>query len=219
MTTYTLNDLEKRYPGVRVQLFRDTVFEKNKDIKCGLNKTVQEIHANLNSNIDLLEAISQLKSQTSFSEEESFFLTRMTYPHLGPTDTAKFISLSEHGSPTTTLIVFIEDQEGHKLGIRRPASAKEIAKLHKLYTMANLPIEFRPEHQYLIVVSERLQVIGGIFYRFIEPQNVHLEQIVVDNRYRKKGVSNGLMQEFLNRLKNQEVKIITVGFFASGVFL
>ncbi|MCH7675661.1 GNAT family N-acetyltransferase [candidate division KSB1 bacterium] len=218
MTTYTLNDLEKRYPGVRVQLFRDTVFEKNKDIKCGLNKTVQEIHANLNSNIDLLGAISKLKSQTSFSEEESFFLTRMTYPHLGPKDTAKLISLSEHGTPTTTLIVFIEDQEGHKLGIRRPASAKEIAKLHKLYTMANLPIEFRPEHQYLIVVNERLQVIGGIFYRFIEPQNVHLEKIVVDNRYRKKGVSNGLMQEFFNRLKNQEVKIVTVGFLRPEFF-
>ena len=218
VTTYSLSDLEKRYPGVRVQLFRDTVFSKNENIKCGLNKIVQEIHANSHSNIDLLDAISKLKSQTSFSEEESFFLTRMTYPHLGPKDTAELISLSEKGTATTALIVFIEDLEGRKLGIRQPASAKEIAKLHKLYTMANLPIVFRPEHQYLIVVNERLQVIGGLFYRFVESNHVHLEKIVVDNRYRKKGVSNGLMLEFFNRLKNQEVKVATVGFLRPEFF-
>ena len=84
--------------------------------------------------------------------------------------------------------------------------------------MANLPIVFRPEHQYLIVVNERLQVIGGLFYRFVESNHVHLEKIVVDNRYRKKGVSNGLMLEFFNRLKNQDVKVATVGFLRPEFF-
>lgn len=218
VTTYTLDDLEKRCPGVRIQLFRDTVFANNDKIRCGLDKIVQEIHSTPSQNIDILKSISQLKSQTSFSEEESFFLTRMTYPHLGPKDTAELITLSEHGRPKTTLIVFIEDQEGNKLGIRQPASAREIAKLHKLYTMANLPIEFRPEHQYLIIFNERTRVIGGIFYRFVEAHHVHLEKIVIEERYREKGVSSGLMQEFFSRLKSQDIEIVTVGFLRPEFF-
>ncbi|MFQ5676321.1 MAG: GNAT family N-acetyltransferase, partial [bacterium] len=216
-TTYTVNEIDKIHPGSRIQLFRDTVFARNEEIKEGLNLLIRRMRSEPEAD-NLIDLVSKLKTEIPFSEEENFYLTRMAFPHLGPEDSARLVSLQKHGMPSTALLVFFEDHEGNKFGIRQPANPKEIAKLHGLYSMANLAIEFRPEHQYLVVLNDRLQVIGGIFYRFVQPRHVHLEKIVVDRKYRKKGVSNGLMQEFFNRLKIQDVQIVTVGFLRPEFF-
>ena len=203
-TTYTLENLEKAYPGIRIQFFRDTIFtHSDKKIMAGLNQIVQDMKKNRVSDDALLDKISELRGKISFNAEEEFFLTRMTYPHLRPQDSAQLISLSAHGGSKTDLVVFFEDQEGNKLSIRQPASPKEIVRLHRLFTIANLPVQFLPEHKYLVVVNERAQVICGLFCRHTETHQVHLEKIVVDQRQRKKGVSDGLT--VLNQIEDFEL--------------
>ena len=43
-------------------------------------------------------------------------------------------------------------------------------------------------------------------------------KIVVAERYRKKGVADGLMHEFLNRLRSGGVRHVTTGFFRPEYF-
>ncbi|MFQ6114864.1 MAG: GNAT family N-acetyltransferase, partial [bacterium] len=218
-TTYRLNNLDHDYPATRIQLFRDTVFAHSDEklIKV-LNQLVPIIKEKRLAENKLLDKISELRGQLKFSQHEEFYLARMTYPHLEPGDTAELISLPTEGTQKTELVVFIEDDDGNLLSIRHPATPKEIARLHRLFTLANMPVEFRTEHQFLVVLNERLQVIGGLFYHQVDAQTVHMGKIVVAEPHRKKGVSDGLMTEFFNRLRNQGVKIVTVGFFRPEYF-
>jgi N-acetylglutamate synthase-like GNAT family acetyltransferase len=142
----------------------------------------------------------------------------LSYSHLGPGKAAEFISLTTEGSSQTAVVVFVHDSEGNRYAIRHPAHPKEIARLHKMFSNASLPVEFRPEHQFLVMLNEHVQVIGGLFYRQTDPECVHLEKVVVDERYRKKGLSEGLLHEFFNRLISQGVKNVTVGFLRPQYF-
>ncbi len=217
--TYTLDNLESAYPGTRIQLFRDTVFqESDQKIIDSLNKMVQKMRTNHVSEDELLKLISEIRKQNEISDDDEFFLTRLTYPHLSPEDSAQLISLVSEGGQKTALVVFIEDSEGNPLSIRQPTSPKEIAKLHKLFTIAKLAVEFRPEHQYLVVLNERYHVIGGLFYHYTKRDQVHMDKIVLDERYRRKGISVGLLNEFFNRLRSQGVRIVTVGFLRPQFF-
>jgi len=45
-----------------------------------------------------------------------------------------------------------------------------------------------------------------------------MEKIVVSSRYRRKGVSEGLMNELFNRLKSEGYKSVTTGFFHPEYF-
>ena len=45
-----------------------------------------------------------------------------------------------------------------------------------------------------------------------------MEKIVVANRYRRKGISEGLMNELFNRGKSENVKFVTTGFFRPEYF-
>ncbi len=218
-TTYDLNSTAQKYPGTRIQFFRDTVFkEADTRIRGGLDKCIRRAKMGELRSDDLVDECASLRHRHKLSPHEEVYLTRLSYPYLGASDSAEFISLQSEGEAKMSLMVFIESREGDNFAIRNPANPKEIARLHKLFTAANLPVEFKPEHQFLVVLDARVQVVGGLFYRPVAPGHIHLEKVVVDPYFRKKGVSQGLLTEFFNRAKGQEIKIITVGFFRPQYF-
>ena len=217
--TYALANLEQRYPGVRIQFFRDTVFSRAEDqVARSLDAIVRQIREHRLSDREILELLNDLRKQVKRVPHAEFYLTRMTFPHLSPADTAELISLPSEGTQKADVVVFMEDQEGNMLSIRNPASPKEIGRLHRLFVIAKLPVEFAAEHQYLVVLNDRQEVVGGLFYRPTGKDQVHLEKIVVDENHRRKGVSEGLLKEFFNRLRGQGVRIVTVGFLRPQFF-
>jgi N-acetylglutamate synthase-like GNAT family acetyltransferase len=102
--------------------------------------------------------------------------------------------------------------------MRKPISPKEISKLYQLFIDANLQVTFRPEHNFLVAISDRGFIIGGLFYSFSDKEVVHMEKIVVSNRFRRKGVSEIIMHEFFNRMVDEGFKFVTTGFFRPEYF-
>ncbi len=218
-TTYTLNQTEEVYPGTRIQFFRDTVFiHSERRLRQRLNAIIQKVRTENLTVDDLLTDFADLREKCKLSEPEEIFLTRLTYPHLGAHDSAEFVSLTSLGTAMAALVVYVEDKEGYQFAIRHPVSPKEIARLHKLFTLANLAVDFRPDHQFLLILNDKSHVIGGLFYRNAKPGHVHLEKVVVDGHYRRKGISDGLLNDFFNRLMSQAIEIVTVGFLRPQFF-
>lgn len=60
--------------------------------------------------------------------------------------------------------------------IRNPINPKEISRLHQLYLEANLNVNFKPEHQFLVAVSDRGFIIGGAFYYQTDEDAMHMEK-------------------------------------------
>ena len=80
----------------------------------------------------------------------------------------------------------LQDDDGNIFTIRNPINPKEISKLHQLYLEANLSVNFRPEHQFLVAISERGFIIGGTFYYQTDEETVHMEKIVVQSLQAKR---------------------------------
>jgi long-chain acyl-CoA synthetase len=217
--TYHLFDLEEQYPATRTRFFLETVFynstERFKDVLRELAKK-QRFHKI--SKEESLSLISALHFEFELDEKETYFITRLGYPHLKPSDSAELLKMKSELETVPNLVVQLQDDDGNMFTIRNPINPKEISKLHQLYLEANLTVNFRPEHQFLVAVSERGFIIGGIFYYRNDEETVHMEKIVVSNRYRRKGISEGLMNEFVSRLKSDNIRFVTTGFFRPEYF-
>ena len=87
-----------------------------------------------------------------------------------------------------------------------------------MFLESNLLVNFRPEHQFLVALSERGFIIGGLYYIQTDEQTAHMEKIVVSSRYRRKGISEGLMNELFNRLRSEHYNFVTTGFFRPEYF-
>jgi len=217
--TYALNELEDSYPETRTMFFYKTVFaDSAADLRNNLKTIITELRDKTIKPDDLTIQISSLQKHIDLTDDEKFFLTRLSYPHVSPDDSAEIITLDSGGEARANLVVHREDLDGNGFNIREPINPKEIAKLHQLYMNNKLAVQFRPEHQFLIAVNERGYLIGGIYFYKVDDHVAHLEKIVVDTHYRKKGVSDLLMTEFFKRMKNANHELVTTGFFRPEYF-
>jgi len=217
--TYRLFDLEEQYPAVRTRFFLETVFyyssQRFKDV---LKELVKKQRHRKISKEESLKLISALHFEFELDEKEIYFITRLGYPHLKPKDTAALLKIKSEIAGQPNLVVQLQDDDGNTYTIRNPINPKEISKLHQLYLEADLNVNFRPEHHFLVAVSDRGFIIGGAFYYRNDEQTIHMEKIVVSNRYRRKGISEGLMNDLFNRAKSDNIKFVTTGFFRPEYF-
>lgn len=217
--TYDLPDLEKTYPATRTKLFLETCFlDSDQKLKEALNRLSQKQRSKSLSKEELISEISEIQNQNVLSEKDTFFLTRLSYPHLKPTDSAALMHLKADGVQQANLVVKFEDFDGNNFVVRSPVSPKEISKLHQLFIEANINVHFRPEHQFLAAISDRGFIIGGLYFSRQDTETVSMEKICVSGRYRRKGISEALMNELFNRMKSENYKYVTTGFFRPEYF-
>ena len=217
--TYRLFDLEEQYPAARARFFLESVFyNSSQRFKDVLRELVKKQRHRKISKDESLKLINALHFEFELDEKETYFITRLGYPHLKPSDTAALLSTKSEIAAQPNLVVQLQDDDGTIYTIRNPINPKEISKLHQLYLEANLNVNFRPEHQFLVALSERGFIIGGTFYYRSDEDAVHMEKIVVSHRYRRKGISEGVMNELFNRLKSENIKFVTTGFFRPEYF-
>ena len=217
--TYHIYNLEEKHPERRTQFFLGTsFFNSDENIKKELKEIVSKQRKGKISKDELLRLISNIQNEFELSEEEKYFLTRLSFPHVKPTDTAVLLKTKSDTATAANLVVHKRDDDGNSFIIRNPISPKEISKLHQLFIETNLLVNFRPEHQYLVALSERGFIIGGLYYHRSGEESIHMEKIVVSNRYRRKGISEALMNELFNRLRDEHIKLVTTGFFRPEYF-
>ncbi len=217
--TYQLTGLENRFPETRTRFFLETVFENSSEkLQSVLRDIIRKQHKGEYGTKETLAVLSKILKDYDLSESELYFLTRLSYPHLKPTDTAFFIEETEDTAGSPGVVVRLEDYDGNQFWIRQAMSPKEISRLHQLFLDNNLPVNFRTDDHFLVAVSERGFIIGGLFYNYIDQKTVHMDKIVVANRFRKKGISEGLMNEFFNRLRDEHVDFVTTGFLRPEYF-
>lgn len=217
--TYHLFDLEENYPAVRARFFLETVFySSSQRFKNVLRELVRKQRHRKISKEESLKLITSLNFEFELDKKETYFITRLGYPHLKPTDSAALIKIKSEVAGHPNLVVQLRDDDGNAFTIRNPISPKEISKLYQLYLEENLSVNFRTEHEFLVAVSDRGFIIGGAFYYRSDESTVHMEKIVVSNRYRRKGISEGIMKELFNRMKSENYKFVTTGFFRPEYF-
>ena len=217
--TYQLHLLENQYPETRTRFFADTVFAGCPEkLMNNLEEIIAEQRNEKMSSEKLTQYISAIQNQLTLDEDMLFFLARLTYPHLSPTDSADLISLETGGVAHADLVVSMDDYDGNTFRLRTPVSPKEITRLHQLFISNNLSVQFSQEHRYLVAVNERGHLIGGLFYKKQDEHAVHIEKIVVSDSYRKLGVSDGILNEFFKRMKFEKYDFVTTGFFRPEYF-
>ncbi|MGD8778653.1 MAG: GNAT family N-acetyltransferase [Ignavibacteria bacterium] len=217
--TYRLSFLELSFPATRTRFFYETVFlNSSKNLRSILKEIITEQRRREISNEDALSKFSNIKNELEISGDEEYFISRLTYPYLKPADFAELIYSESEGAPPVNLVVQYLDYDGNPFSIRKPVSPKEISRLHQLFLEENLMVTFKAEHQFLVAISDRGYIIGGLFYYRSSESTVHMDKIVVSERYRRLGIGDKLMNELFNRQLAEKIDFITTGFFRPEYF-
>ncbi|HEX8910070.1 MAG TPA: GNAT family N-acetyltransferase [Anaeromyxobacteraceae bacterium] len=212
--TYRLSELEATWPDTRIRFFRQTVFaEARAELGAALDRLMQRARAVPMLGLDLEEQVAANRAALRTTAEEDYFLARMTYRYLAPTDDAQLISLPAGDKQVTEVVMGLRDEQGNRFCVRSPATPREVARLLQLFHDANLQVTFTVEHEFLIALDANDTVMGGVFYRWVAPDRAHMEKLVMARRHRGHGVADGLMGEFFRRLRARGAAAVETGYY------
>ncbi len=218
--TYRLSELRESSPESRARFFRETVLRNvSQPLAEGLERLISELRSGQMQTDDLSSAVADLRAHLELDPENDYFLARLSYPYLRPEDDAEYVASVASGVQHSEMVVTFDDPDGRTYGIRHALNPKEIARLHRLFLAAKLPVHFRAEHRFLVAVSDRGHLLGGLFYE-LEPeaQTAHMDKVVVTESARAHGVAGHLLDELANRLKAENYRWLTTGFFRPQFF-
>jgi long-subunit acyl-CoA synthetase (AMP-forming)/GNAT superfamily N-acetyltransferase len=212
--TYCLGEVEEAFPDTRLGFFRRTVFAMARpELAAGLDRLVTRSRARGSEGPDLEEQVAALREAVPPTAEEDYFLARLTYRYLAPTDEVALISMPAGGHTITEVVATVAGAAGERFSVRGPVSPREVARLLHMFHDANLHVAFTAEHEFLLCLDDHETPVGGLFYSQPSPDRVHMEKLVVARRHRGAGIADGLMQEFFRRLAARGVRRLETGYF------
>jgi long-subunit acyl-CoA synthetase (AMP-forming)/GNAT superfamily N-acetyltransferase len=218
--TYGLAELGVAYPEARTRFFRETVFRNASEVLAnGLEDLITRLRRGELDRGELSSAIADLRAHLKLEADEDYFLARLSYPYLRPEDATAYVEAAAGGTHQSEMVVTVEDSEGQSYQIRHALSAKEIGRLHRLFLNAELQVQFRPEHRFLVAVNERGSLLGGLFYEIdAEERSAHMDKVVVAEGFSGRGIARSLIEELCNRLRTSGYPALTTGFFRPQFF-
>ena len=217
---YKLGELLSEYPETRVRFFLMTCLkDSNDNLKKLLSELIKELRSKIVTEDDLQNRLHHIHENIKVSDEEKFFLTHLVFKHLAAADYIELVTMNEGDNSRVDLVMLCEDKDGNGYRIRPPFHPKEIARFHSILIKSNLEPIFQGDHEFLLIFDIKDRLVGGVYWKKSKKDTiVHFEWIVIRSNYRKKDLSNRLMDELFIRLKNKGIQHVIAGFFQEEFF-
>lgn len=215
---YNLHLIYTLHPEIRIRYYLLTCFMDHSTI---VAKRLFQLASHLHhKEIDVLELedhVHELANHEACSEEENYFLTRLIYQHVESSDYAELITQAS-GDRKLDLAVRVKNDQEQFFTIRPPFKPKEIAQFHDLLISYGLAAHFTDDHEFLIILSEKNNIVGGTFWKWIDETTIHLEKIAIHEKFTGTRLGNILLNEMIQRIKKTSATHVTVGFLKPDFF-
>lgn len=210
---HKLDDIEDRYPEVRVRLFRETFWaDAPAPLAEALDLAIQKLRGAADPQQQILRRVSELRMDVRLGKEDDAYMTWLTYPHLEPTQKPKLVTADLSEKPGVHLSTTISDSKGAQYEIRPAGSPREVARLTRLFRFSKLPVKINPRHEALVVLDERKNIVAGWLYWMLEPTHAFVHGVVIAPSFRGRGLSRAMVADFLGRLRSHGVRLLTVDY-------
>jgi GNAT superfamily N-acetyltransferase len=216
---YNLDSLLEEYPETRVRFFIMTCFKAtNPDLTVEFQNMIHDMRQKKLSPRNLHDRIKTIQTTIKLNDDEKFFLARMLFPHLDPADYVELVTTAYGEEDKLDLVFQTEGNDGQIYRIRPPFLPKEIAQFHSLMSESALVGTFTAQHDFLFIFNARNRLVGGLYWRNTMKNRIHLEWIVIRERYQNLSLSKRILDDFYERMRNRGIQIITVGFYLERFF-
>ncbi len=197
-----LYGLQRQPPLQRYLLYRTTWFrDAPPAVQEALDRLLATMHRHPERPVTNLPELSDLQSLLTGPDERRVF-QRMVFPHSRSDEPPELLTVGEQDRRQVAVSTRIRDRDGAAFTVREPVSPAEVGVLYRLFFQSGYYRTISPADRVLVVLDEQDQVVGGISWRPVDREIVHLNGIVVATPLLGHGLSSAMIEDFCGRLAN-----------------
>lgn len=167
--------------------------------------------------IQLLE-LSELQSVLTGADDKEIF-SRMVFPRLKSRQKIDFMKVGESLRSHLVVRFTLTDRQGKQYIQRSPIEPREVGLLYQLFFRENYPKEISEDDTQIVVADGHDKIIGGMTYRYLDPESVLLDGIVVTSSLQGKGIGSAMMENFFTHMGGIGVKVIKAHFLFGNYYM
>ena len=216
---YQLDELIDEYPETRVRFFMMTCFQNmNEELRSNFQKIIRGLRRNEISPFNIKKHIDKIEKDTNVTNEEKFYLARMLFPHVNAADYVELVSTVTGNEKKLNLVFRTRGNDGQIYKIRPPFLPKEIARFHSILSDELFAGKFTSNHEFLLIFNSRNRLAGGLYWKNLKLNRVHIEWVAIKTNFRGLSLSQRLLEDYYERMRQRGINTITVGFYLENFF-
>jgi len=162
--------------------------------------------------------VSDLQAWLESPEDRAVF-NRAVFPKTQPTQPLEFLAVRHGEQQKVILQTKVFDVDSVPYCVREPLEPSEVGKLYRHYVTAGFHKTISTQDHYLVLLNETEQIVGGLSYRRMDDDVVHLDGIVVSGYLRGRGLNGAMLEDFCARMVNEGTKVIRTHFFVRHFYM
>ncbi|MFH1843502.1 MAG: GNAT family N-acetyltransferase [bacterium] len=202
----------------RYQLFRRTYFaDAPVDIQNRFDQLLVQMFRRPDRPATRMVELSELQAQLTDPEDRRAF-RRLAFPRAESADQLELFTVGDRDQRQVIVRSQIHDKFENPFWVNEPTTAAEIGQLYRLFLLAGFPKTVSSRDRFLIASDGQEQVIGGVAYREISDEMVHLDGIAVTQPLLDRGLSSALLEEFCSRMADSGYQAVRTHFFLRAFY-
>ncbi|MDD8020598.1 MAG: GNAT family N-acetyltransferase [Acidobacteriota bacterium] len=162
--------------------------------------------------------LSEIQSNLELGEDRQVF-SRMVFPRARE---ARDLNLSKTGESVRERLIIkstVTDRQGNQFTFRESYEPAEIGQLYHLFLLDNYPRVISQQNHNLVLVDDDGLVIGGLCFRNLSSGVIFMEGIVVAQGYKQRGLGRAMLEDFVERMRNSDIKLIMTHYLIPFFFM
>jgi long-chain acyl-CoA synthetase len=208
-----------RHPRIaRYHLFRHTYFAAaEKKVAERFDLLLEQMFLHPDRRPTQMVELSDLQAALT-DDDDRTALRRLAFPRTDIGRHLQVLTVGEGEQGHVIVTSQIEDKRGRSYTAREPVEAAEVGQLYRLFLLAGFPKTISSEDRFFIALGEDESIVGGVCYKELSQNVVHLDGIVVARSLLDRGLTSALLEDFSTRMIEQGRTAVRTHFFLQSFY-
>ncbi len=210
---YRLYRLDRYAEIARYYLYRHTYFvDADQPVLKKFDGLLHTMFLRSDTPAMRLVELSELQAEIQNQDDRDVF-SALVFPRSHRQYMMEVTALDAQEQKQVIVRTTITDRYEEFYTIREPLSAEEVGRLYRHFFKQHFPKTVSEMDGHIVITDSLDRIIGGICYKKIDDDVVHLDGLVVAPHLKRRGIGGALLEDFCIRLGSQGVKVIKTHFF------
>lgn len=218
-TLYDLYRLNRFGEIARYHMYRHTYFsDAAKDVGSAFDYLLGVLHEKPELPAISQPALSELQATLRERDDRQVF-GQLVFPRAQTPTDLEVLAMGDRNIKQVVVKSQVTARDGTHYYVREATEPSEIGQLYRLFLRQRYQKVVSEQDEFLVVINEMDQLVGGVCYKVESDRVVYLDGLVIAGQLQSNDLGSQLLEDFCMRMSNAGFEVVRTHYYRRNFYL